>query len=37
MFKDISFLLKEGPPGRPSIDPVILVKYLLIGYLYGTE
>ena len=23
--------------GRPSIDPVVLVKYLLIGYLYGIE
>jgi transposase len=23
--------------GRPGIDPVILVKYLLIGYLYGIE
>jgi transposase len=23
--------------GRPSIDPVMLVKYLLIGYLYGIE
>ena len=23
--------------GRPSIDPVILVKYLLVGYLYGIE
>lgn len=23
--------------GRPSIDPVILVKYLLIGFLYGIE
>lgn len=23
--------------GRPGIDPVILIKYLLIGYLYGIE
>ena len=23
--------------GRPSIDPVVLVKYLLVGYLYGIE
>ena len=23
--------------GRPSIDPVMLVKYLLVGFLYGIE
>lgn len=23
--------------GRPGIDPVVLVKYLLVGYLYGIE
>jgi len=23
--------------GRPGIDPIILVKYLLVGYLYGIE
>ena len=40
---DFSFIYDEVRPfyctnnGRPSIDPVVLVKYLLIGYLYGIE
>lgn len=38
---DFSFIYDEvenlycSNNGRPSIDPVILVKYLLIGFLYG--
>jgi len=40
---DFSFIYEEIKEyychhnGRPSIDPVILVKYLLVGYLYGIE
>lgn len=40
---DFSFIYKEveadycGNNGRPSIDPVVLVKYLLIGFLFGIE
>lgn len=40
---DFSFIYEETKEycchrnGRPSIDPVILVKYLLDGYLYGIE
>jgi len=40
---DFSFIYEETKEyychhnGRPSIDPVILVKYLLVGYLYGIE
>ncbi len=40
---DFSFIYEETKEfychnnGRPSIDPVILVKYLLIGFLYGIE
>lgn len=26
-----------SPNGRPSIDPVLLIKMLLIGYLYGVK
>lgn len=29
--------LYSGTTGRPSIDPVVLVKYLLVGFLYGIE
>ena len=29
--------LYNGTIGRPSIDPVVLVKYLLVGFLYGIE
>lgn len=37
---DLSFIYQEtralySKKGRPSIDPVVLVKYLLIGYLFG--
>ena len=38
---DLSFVYKETATlynkkyGRPPIDPVVLVKYLLVGYLYG--
>ena len=38
---DLSFLYREPEKlysrryGRPPIDPVMLVKYLLVGYLYG--
>jgi len=37
---DLSFVYEEtkalySKKGRPSIDPVVLVKYLLIGYLFG--
>lgn len=38
---DLSFIYRETEKlysrryGRPPIDPVILVKYLLVGYLYG--
>ena len=38
---DLSFVYEETLPlysrkyGRPPIDPVIIVKYLLIGFLYG--
>ena len=38
---DLSFVYKETYPlynhriGRPAIDPVMLIKYILIGYLYG--
>ena len=38
---DLSFVYKETAGlysrkyGRPPIDPVVLVKYLLVGYLYG--
>lgn len=40
---DFSFIYEETKEyychhnGRPSVDPVILVKYLLVGYLYGIE
>ncbi len=40
---DFSFIYNEvrtlycADNGRPSIDPVMLVKYLLVGYLYGIE
>ena len=40
---DFSFIYEETRDyychhnGRPSIDPVILVKYLLVGYPYGIE
>jgi transposase len=40
---DFSFIYDEvrelycPDNGRPSIDPVMLVKYLLVGYLYGIE
>ena len=27
--------IRDRPWGRPPIDPVMLVKYLLVGYLYG--
>lgn len=29
--------ISHGNNRRPSIDPVVLVKYLLIGFLYGIE
>ena len=38
---DLSFIQAETSHlysrryGRPPIDPVVLVKYLLVGYLYG--
>lgn len=32
---DFSFIYEKT--GRPSIDPIILIKYLLIGFLYGIE
>ena len=38
---DLSFIYRETEKlysrryGRPPIDPVVLVKYLLVGYLYG--
>ena len=38
---DLSFIREETSHlynhryGRPAIDPVVLVKYLLVGYLYG--
>ena len=38
---DFSFIYEETKDyyyetnGRPSIDPVVLIKYLLIGFLYG--
>lgn len=37
---DLSFVREEtrslySKNGRPSVDPVVLVKYLLIGYLFG--
>ena len=38
---DLSFVYEETAHlynrkyGRPAIDPVVLVKYLLLGYLYG--
>ena len=40
---DFSFIYDEvrdlycADNGRPGIDPVVLVKYLLVGYLYGIE
>lgn len=40
---DFSFIYREVEQcycrnnGRPSIDPVVIVKYLLIGFLYGIE
>lgn len=40
---DFSFIYDEvrdlycSNNGRPSIDPVVLMKYLLVGYLYGIE
>jgi len=40
---DFSFIYDEvrnlycSDNGRPGIDPVVLVKYLLVGYLYGIE
>lgn len=40
---DFSFIYREVEEcychnnGRPSIDPVVIVKYLLIGFLYGIE
>lgn len=38
---DLSFVCEETAPlyskklGRPAIDPVVIVKYLLVGFLYG--
>ncbi len=38
---DLSFVYEETAPlyskkyGRPPIDPVVIVKYLLVGFLYG--
>ena len=38
---DLSFVYEETSPlysrkyGRPPVDPVVLVKYLLVGFLYG--
>ena len=38
---DLSFVYEETSPlyskkyGRPAIDPVVIVKYLLVGFLYG--
>ena len=38
---DLSFVYEEAAPlyskkyGRPAIDPVVIVKYLLVGFLYG--
>ena len=38
---DLSFVYEETAPlyskkyGRPAIDPVVIVKYLLVGFLYG--
>ena len=38
---DLSFVYEETAPlyskkyGRPAIDPVVTVKYLLVGFLYG--
>jgi transposase DDE domain len=38
---DLSFVYEETAPlyskkyGRPTIDPVVIVKYLLVGFLYG--
>ena len=38
---DLSFVYEETTPlysrkyGRPPIDPVVMVKYLLVGFLYG--
>lgn len=40
---DFSFIYDEvrdlycSDNGRPSLDPVVLIKYLLVGYLYGIE
>ena len=38
---DLTFVYEESEPlyswkyGRPPIDPVMIVKYLLVGFLYG--
>ena len=39
---DFSFIYEKAAPlyshtGRPSVDPVVLVKMLLLGYLYGID
>lgn len=39
---DFNFIYQKTAPlysnvGRPSIDPVVLIKMLLIGYLYGID
>ena len=36
IYHDIAGCYSEKT-GRPSIDPIILIKYLLIGFLYGIE
>ena len=36
IYEEVSHLYSRNN-GRPSIDPVVLVKYILIGYLYGIE
>ncbi len=36
IYKNVEDLYSSNN-GRPSIDPVVLVKYLLIGFLYGIE
>ena len=39
---DFTFVYEKAAPlyshtGRPSVDPVVLVKMLLLGYLYGID
>ena len=39
---DFNFVYEKAAPlyshtGRPSVDPVVLVKMLLLGYLYGLD